>query len=71
MVIVEPLVPPVVHTPAVVLVKVMGFPEAPPVALTENVPLGEYVTGPGLAPKVMVCAPRPMVRLVVTCGAAA
>jgi hypothetical protein len=43
------------HTPVVLLVKVTGFPEAPPVALTENVPLGEYVTGPGLAAKVMVC----------------
>ena len=40
MVTVAPLLPPVVQTALVLLVKVTGLPEAPPVALTVKVPLG-------------------------------
>lgn len=50
--------------------KVTALPEAPPVAATANVPPLLKVTGPGLAPKVMVWLAALMVMLCVTCGAA-
>jgi len=50
---VAPLVPPVVHVAVVALAKLTRLLEAPPVALTVNVPLGENITGPGFVPKLM------------------
>ena len=52
MVIVAPLVPPLLHTPGVVVENVTGFPEAPPVAATTN-GVSPYVLFAS-APKLMV-----------------
>ena len=62
-----PLVPVAVHTAGVVLVKVTGLPESPPVA--EAVPVPPTTTL-GAAPKVIVWLPAPTVLFCVTCEAA-
>ena len=56
------------HTSGVVLVKVTGLPDAPPVAETLPAPPTDTV---GVGPKVMVCDPGLTVMFCVTCGAAA
>ena len=62
-----PLVPLVVQTVCVVLVKVTGLPDAPPVADTVPVPPTESV---GTGPKLTLCAPALTAMVCVVCGAA-
>ena len=66
-VMVAPLVPLAVHTAGVVLVKVTGLPEAPPVA--EAVPVPPTTTV-GAVSKTMVWLPAPTVLFCVTWVAA-
>ena len=62
-----PLVPPVVQIFCVVLVKVTGLPEAPPVADTVPLPPTEIA---GTEPKLTLCAPALTAMVCVVCGAA-
>ena len=56
MIVTTPLVGLTLHTLVVVGTEyVTGLPDAPPVAETEKVPPALKTTGPGLAPKLMVC----------------
>lgn len=65
------VLPLMLHTDVVTgTLKVTALPEAPPVAETAKLPPVLNVTGPGLAPKVMVWLVVLMVMLCVTCGAA-
>ena len=61
------LLPLMLHTSGVVLVRVTALPDAPPLATTLPVPPTDTVGAP---PKIIVCDPGLTVMFCVTCGAA-
>ena len=64
------VLPETVHTAKVVEANATALPDAPPVAETAKVPAGTKATGPGFAPKLIVCVPWLIVIFWLTCGAA-
>ena len=65
------VLPLTVHTPLEVLANTTGWPEAPPLAAREKVPLGLNTGAVGLLAKpVMACVAWPMATFSVTSGAA-